>query len=351
MKNKIIKSWPAIFVLFVFVLVLVSGCGDKDKSNKESQTSAVSGTIATGNTQNVTAGTVAPTDAAVSVDGRILKKTVLENLIKERLAMMKDKIPADKQKEFRENIRKRLIDEFIMRTLLNDEMARKKVEVTDQEIKITKDKIQTSLPANKKVDEFLKENKLSQEDIILGIKVEKFMNQEIGNKAKPSQKEISKFYNENKDKLFVSPESAHVRHILVSVNKDDSEKIKAEKKTRIENLRKQLLNGGDFVELARKNSDCPSKEAGGDLNYVKRGQTVKAFDDAVFSQGKNVIGPVVTTEFGYHIIQVLDRKPAKTISLGEVKGKISAFLEQQKRSKAFVDILKKLQQNAKITIY
>jgi peptidyl-prolyl cis-trans isomerase C len=136
----------------------------------------------------------------------------------------------------------------------------------------------------------------------------------------------------------------------VSVNKGDSEKIKAEKKAKIENLRKQLLNGGDFAELARKNSDCPSKEAGGDLN-IKRGQAVKAFEDAAFAQEKNVIGPVINTEYGYHIIQVLDRKPAKTIALGEVKDKISAFLEQQKKSKAFMDILKKLQQNAKITVY
>ncbi|KFZ44771.1 hypothetical protein DS62_00900 [Smithella sp. SC_K08D17] len=349
MKNIINKSWLAISVLFVFVLV--SGCSDNGKGKKESPASAVSGSITAGNAQNIAVGPGVPSEAAVSVDGRILKKAELENLIKDRLAMLKDKVPADKQKEFRDNIRKRLIDEFIMRTLLNDEMARKKVAVNDQEIKLTKDKIQASLPANKKVDEFLKENKISQEDIILGIKVEKFMNKEIGDKAKPSQKEINKFYKENKDKLFLSPESVHVRHILVSVNKDDSEKIKAEKKAKIENLRKQLLNGGDFAELARKNSDCPSKEAGGDLNFIKKGQTVKAFDDAAFSQEKNAIGPVIKTEFGYHVIQVLDRKPARTIALGEVKNRISAFLEQQNKSKAFTDILKKLQQNAKITVY
>jgi peptidyl-prolyl cis-trans isomerase C len=349
MKNKINKRWLAISVLFVFILV--SGCGDKDKDKKESPASAVSGTITAGNEPNIAVGPGVPSDAVVSVDGKVFKKAELENMIKDRLAMLKDKVPADKQKEFRDNIRKRLIDEFIMRTLLNDEMARKKVEVNDQEIKITKDKLQASLPANKKLDEFLKENKISQEDIILGIKVEKFMNKEIGDKAKPSQKEINKFYNENKDKLFINPESAHVRHILVSVNKNDSEKVKADKKTKIENLHKQLLSGGDFVDLARKNSDCPSKEAGGDLNYIKKGQTVKAFEDAVFSQEKNVIGPVVTTEFGYHIIQVLDHKPAKTIALGEVKDRVSAFLEQQNRSKVFADVLKKLQQNAKIMVY
>ncbi|KQC09866.1 MAG: hypothetical protein APR62_13050 [Smithella sp. SDB] len=348
MKNKIKKNWVIISILFAFTLV--PGCSDSDKGKKESPVSVASGSIATGNAPSVTVVPGAPADTVVSVDGKKLKKTELENLVKDRLTMLKDKIPADKQKEFKENTRKRLIDEFIMRTLLNDEMARRKIEVTQQELKLTKDKVQASLPANKKLDEFLRENRISQEDIILGIKVEKFMNKEISDKAKPTQKEISTFYNENKDKLFVRPESAHVRHILVSVNKDDTDKIKKEKKAKIENIRKQLLNSGDFAELARKNSDCPSKEAGGDLN-IQKGQTVKEFDDAVFLQEKNVIGPVVTTEFGYHVIQVLDRKPAKTIALNEVKDRISAFLEQQKRTKAFADIMKKLQQNAKIEIY
>jgi peptidyl-prolyl cis-trans isomerase C len=111
------------------------------------------------------------------------------------------------------------------------------------------------------------------------------------------------------------------------------------------------LNGGNFAELARKNSDCPSKEAGGDLNFIRRGQTVKPFEDATFSQEKNVIGPVITTEYGYHIIQVLDRKPAKKIALEAVKDKISAYLDQQKKSEAFNAVLKNLQQKAKIIVY
>ena len=78
---------------------------------------------------------------------------------------------------------------------------------------------------------------------------------------------------------------------------------------------------------------------------------MKPFEDAAFSQEKNVIGPVITTEFGYHIIQVLDRKPAKTIALDEVKDKISAYLEKQKQSDVFASILKKLKENAKIIVY
>jgi peptidyl-prolyl cis-trans isomerase C len=200
------------------------------------------------------------------------------------------------------------------------------------------------------LDAFLKENKISKDDIILGIKVKKLVLQDMGKKAKPSPKEISKFYDENKDK-FIMPENVHVRHILVTLAEGDDEKVKAEKKAKIEGLRKQLLDGANFAEVAKKNSDCPSKENGGDLGLIKKGQTVKPFEDAAFSQEKNVIGPVVTTEYGYHVIQVLEKNPSKTSSLEEVKSKIAAFLEQKKQSEAFSALLKKLRENAKIVIY
>jgi peptidyl-prolyl cis-trans isomerase C len=238
-----------------------------------------------------------------------------------------------------------------MKTLLTNEIAKRKIEVSNEEVKMAMDKLKASIPPGRTMDEFLKENQITQADIIFAVKVEKFRNMEIGGKVKPSQKEISKFYNDNREKLFVEQESVHVRHILVSVGKDDSDKVKAEKKQKIENLRKQLLNGGDFAELARKNSDCPSKEVGGDLSYIKRGQTVKIFEDAAFSQEKNVIGPVIKTEYGYHIIQVLDRKPAKKVTLNEAKAKISAYLEQRKNIEAFNAILKGLREKAKIISY
>jgi len=358
MKSIVSKIRITIFVLFVFIFV--SGCSDNAKKN-ESPVGAnqilnsPSGLPASGNMPAVqpNAG-----DIAVSVDGKILKKSELESKVKERIKNIKNKIPSDKQKEFtdrqkeiQENIKKQIVNGFIIRTLLVNEFAKRKIEAGSEDIKKAMDKVVASLPPDKKIDDFLKENSISKEDIIFAIKVQKFSNMEIGEKAKPTQEEISKFYNENREKLFMEPESVHVRHILVALGKDDSDKVKAQKKEKIENLRKQLLNGGNFAELAGINSDCPSKEAGGDLSFIKRGQMAKPFEDAAFSQEKNAIGPVIKTELGYHIIQVLDHKTAKKVSLDKAKNKISAYLEQQKKSQAFNAILKNLQEKAKIIIY
>ncbi|MGP8154612.1 MAG: peptidylprolyl isomerase [Smithella sp.] len=339
---------------------MVSGCSDNEKKKEVSSEPAAGANQIQNAVPGIPASNVAPavkveqaetSDIAASVDGKILKKSELESNLKERMKMLKDKIPADKQKEFQENLRKQLVKGFVIRTLLNNEFAKRKIEASNQEVKMVIDKEAANLPPGKKIDDFFKENRISQEDIIFAIKANKYINMEIGDKEKPTQKEISKFYNENREKLFTEPESVHVRQILVAIGKDDSDKVKAQKKEEIEDLRKQLLNGADFAELARKYSDSPDKEVGGDLSYITRGQRVKPFEDAAFSQKKNVIGPVIKTESGYNIIQVLDHKPGKKADFNQAKSKISAYLEQQKKSQDLDAILKNLQEKAKIIIY
>jgi peptidyl-prolyl cis-trans isomerase C len=106
-----------------------------------------------------------------------------------------------------------------------------------------------------------------------------------------------------------------------------------------------------FAEVAKANSDCPSKNQGGDLGTFSKGQMVKPFENAAFSQKKGEIGPVVETDFGYHIIEVLDRQPAKIQNLDkETKSKISAFLQQKKNYEAFNEIMQGLKAKAHIVI-
>jgi peptidyl-prolyl cis-trans isomerase C len=349
MKTIFSKSWQIIFVLLI--IVMASGCSDSGK--KESTAPGAN------NIQSQAPGQAAPGNAAVaksgdmaaSVDGKVLKKAELEQSVNDRFNFYKGKVPADKQQELKDTIRKQLVELFVTRTILSNEIEKRKITASSEEVKKAIDNIKASLPPEKKIDDFFKENRITQDDIILAVKVDKFRRMEISKSIKPSEKEITAFYNENRDKLFNQPESVHVRHILVAVGKDDTDKVKAEKKEKIENVRKQLVGGGNFAELARKYSDCPSKEAGGDLSFIKKGQMVKDFETAAFSQEKNAIGPVVKTEYGYHIIQVLDKKPAKKVALSEVKGKITQFLEQKKTTEAFNEVLKKLRANAKVEIY
>ena len=73
-------------------------------------------------------------------------------------------------------------------------------------------------------------------------------------------------------------------------------------------LMNQINAGGSFAELAKKHSSCPSGKKGGDLGFFRKGQMVKAFEDAAWGAKKgDVVGPI-KTQFGYHLIQVTDMK-------------------------------------------
>ncbi|MCX7982099.1 MAG: peptidyl-prolyl cis-trans isomerase [Syntrophales bacterium] len=184
----------------------------------------------------------------------------------------------------------------------------------------------------------------------LGIRIKKLLDQETSGQAKPSEKEVKEFYDKNRDK-FKIPESVHVRHILVASGKEDTDAMKAEKKEKIEQIRKALLGGADFGQLAKEKSDCPSRERGGDLGVFIKGQMTKKFEEAAFKQKKGEIGPIVETEFGWHIIQVLEHTPERTQELtGEVKASISDYLEKQKKYAALHALLRKLKEKATIAI-
>jgi peptidyl-prolyl cis-trans isomerase C len=291
---------------------------------------------------------------AVEVNGIKFTDAQLDTEVKRKLALLKDKMPADRLKQMSPQIRKQTVDDFIIRTLLTQEVNRSKIVATEQEVNEEVEKVKSSLPRGAAIEDLIKNNGMSmerfREEMSLGIKINKLVLSQPLSKKKPTDKEITKYYQNNKEK-FKAPETVHVRHILVAKNAGDDEKAKMEKKAKAELLRKQLLDGSDFADLAAKNSDCPSKTSGGDLGYFPRGRMVKPFEDAAFSQKVNSIGPVVETDFGYHIIQVMEHNDARVITLdGNIKKEIGLFLEQQKRQEAFAELLKKLKAKATIIV-
>jgi peptidyl-prolyl cis-trans isomerase D len=128
---------------------------------------------------------------------------------------------------------------------------------------------------------------------------------------------------------FRMPERVHVRHILISTDgKSDAEKKTL--KAKAEDILKQAKSGTDFAELAKKNSDDKANaEKGGDLDWVVKGQMVPEFEAAAFALKPKEVGGVVTTQFGYHIVQVLDKEPARVKPFDEVKDGLAADLRKQ----------------------
>ena len=100
-------------------------------------------------------------------------------------------------------------------------------------------------------------------------------------------------------------EQTHARHILIKVNETTSE---SEAKTRIDRLKDRLAGGAKFEDIARVNSEDASSARGGDLGWISPGDTVPDFERAMVGLGVNEVSAPVRTPFGWHLIQVLERR-------------------------------------------
>ncbi len=135
------------------------------------------------------------------------------------------------------------------------------------------------------------------------------------------------------------PEERRARHILIAVKPDAPEAEKKAARAKAEAIAAELRkNPGRFAEVAKKESQDPGSGAqGGDLGFFAKGAMVKPFEEAAFSAKKGeIVGPV-ESEFGYHVIEVTDVKPAKVKSLAEAAPEIEATLKKQAASRRMAD--------------
>ncbi len=97
--------------------------------------------------------------------------------------------------------------------------------------------------------------------------------------------------------------ASHILLMYRGSSRSTATRSKEEALTLIGEIEKELQSGGDFAELARKHSDCPSRARGGDLGSFNRGQMVKPFEQAAFELPVGSVSGIVATDFGYHLIQ------------------------------------------------
>ncbi len=179
--------------------------------------------------------------------------------------------------------------------------------------------------------------------------IEKLLNQR-GMKY-PTDQEVKDFYDQHTDK-FKRPAQIHARHILVRVKPDADEKAWAEAKKKAEAIRKKAVaKGADFAELAKENSDGPSKSRGGDLGWFARGSMVPAFEDAAFKLKKGEVSQPVRTQFGWHIVKKVDEREATTIPYDKIKPELENKLRNQRVQKALQGLLSELHNKKKIELH
>ncbi len=162
------------------------------------------------------------------------------------------------------------------------------------------------------------------------------LEKEVEKKAKLDPKEVKDFYDKNTDKFTIGTE-VRAKHILV----DSEEQAK--------DILKKVRQNENFSKLAEQYSkDRATAKNGGDLGFFGRGRMVPEFEAVAFNLKVGEVSGTVKTRFGYHIVQVTDRKEGRAGSFEEIKGALERQLMIEKQKSLFDAYVDKLKKNAKI---
>ncbi|MBB5065522.1 peptidylprolyl isomerase [Granulicella mallensis] len=168
-----------------------------------------------------------------------------------------------------------------------------------------------------------------------------------GGKPQVSDADVQAYYNAHLDQYKV-PEQVKTRHILITVAKGADAKTDAAAKAKAEDILKQIRAGGNFADLAKKNSDDPgSKDQGGELPLMPTSGFVPEYSKAAMALNPGQTSDLVRSQFGYHIIQTEQKEAAHTKTLAETKDTIVPLLQQQKAGAAELNFANQLAAEAK----
>jgi peptidyl-prolyl cis-trans isomerase D len=239
----------------------------------------------------------------VPVFEELIRQGLLEEKFRKLVTDGISASPAELQQEFRDRNEKIKLDYV----LIKPEELELKIVPTDEEIKAAYEKNRASyqLPERRVIRYGLVDiNQLRQA-------------------AQVSDDQLKAQYQQNIAQYQV-PVRVHVQHILLTtVGKTSAEVEEIHQKA--EDILKQVKKGGNFADLAKKYSEDPgSKDKGGDLGFITKGQTVPEFEKTAFGLEKGQVSDLVKTQYGFHIIKVLENEPARTKPFEEVKDSLRA---------------------------
>lgn len=269
----------------------------------------------------------------------------------------------------------RVINDLIVRELIQQEAEKRQVKVENSEVDKVIRQIADSMGGEERFKASLALNKIDEETFRKNIKIDilkKKLVNNVAGESKITDEKIKNFYEENKEEKFKHDDEVRASHILISASEEEIiNRIKSENsdkklsedeleekaeeemkkaKQKAKDIYKELkANPDKFAEYAKQYSEDPgSASKGGDLGFFAEEEMVDEFSKAAFSTKPGELSEIVKTQFGYHIIKVVDRKEAGITPLDEIKPHIERYLEGKQKMEAFSKLIKESKESAKI---
>ncbi|HEX6639669.1 MAG TPA: peptidylprolyl isomerase, partial [Thermoanaerobaculia bacterium] len=255
--------------------------------------------------------------------------------------------PADRAKELKEAARKSLVNELISELLIKDRADRLGITVSEAEIKeaTARLKQQYGITTDEQFEESLRSSGMTRADMETRLRdtltTNKVFGRELRSREQLTDAELRDRYNREKES-FRLPERAHLREIVVL--KPESGSIE-EARTRADEIAAAARKPGtDFANLASTMSDSGTKEKGGDLGEVAKGDLMADLDKAVFNAPQGAILGPIETKSAWHVMKVEQRLPSEVPAFESVKDKLKKDASDEtfeRDYKAYIETLRK----------
>jgi peptidyl-prolyl cis-trans isomerase C len=325
------------FIRWIGILawVLVAGCGKKEA-------------------QVVTPKPPLATEVAVWVD----ETGITSGQIQREVARLASNVPKDISPEQIQAIQLRIVqqavDNLVVRQLVQAEMERSGILISQEEIDKGKQDLEKGLGEGHSLAMLIAEANLPMDELESNLRLDLFKNKVLKDKLEAALAAVTdetvKTYYDAHPEEFTIPEGRLASHILVRVPKDADEAKKTDLRAKAEGIRKALLEGADFAKLASEVSDCPSRARGGVLGVIPKGREAPEFEAAVYGQEIGVVGEVVESPVGFHVILVTGEQEKKVVPFDEVKDRLTAVMKSQSQQQVAKEYIEGLKERATIKL-
>jgi len=331
--------------LFGLLLVFVPACQARgsDPSGTNPSTPARSET---------TAPKVTPAAVLARVNGTDIPSDHLERALKlflEKNSQDPGSVPAAQL----QGLRKELLESLVSSELLYQASRAAGISVADDVVTRQIQLLQGKFPTETEFAKYLQDQGLTldemKEQARRNLATEQLIQREIDSKISVSDEEIADYYEKNKERMR-RPEAVQLSEIFTAADTRASAETRSKARQKIELILKEVHGGKDFAALARRFSESPDAEDGGEMGYISRNNNLPVLFEAAFKLKVGEVSDVVETPFGYHILKVTDKKAAGDVTLADAKPQISALLFEQKERESFNAYLTTLKAGAKIEI-
>ena len=255
--------------------------------------------------------------------------------------------------EKRQELRTRALDGLIDEELRYQEAVRLKLKVSPREVEQALERARKAYRSRQQFDRARRASGATmpqlRASILRALMIGKVYEQAVGRSCRVSEDDAAGYYRENTAR-FVLPEQLRTSVITIGVEPSAPKSEWDEARRKADDLRKQIAAGASFEALAREHSTDPSGPKGGDLGWLHRGQLIDQFEQALSGLHPGDVSGVVQTIYGYHLLRLIEIRPAAQKTFDEVKASLVKDLTESRCSRASEDWTKRLRTTARIEI-